>query len=352
MKAGQLIAAISRNNNLLSALIVIVGTVVAVVIVYWLLSIISKGRRAKNLALLVSGTRKSAIALSTAISVTESIRFAPLTWRNGLYYIAHIAVILTIVWIIVNVLDVVSSTVIERFDITATDNRDARRALTQVSLIHRVISITLISIGILVSLTTLPAVRTFGATVLASAGILGIIAGIAGQSTLGNMIAGIQIAFSGALRIGDVVVVQAQWGTIETITLTYVVVKIWDERRLVMPVSYFVNTPFENWTRDSSRILGTVLIYVDYSISIDDLRKELISYVGEHPLWDKRVVTLQVVDSTERTIQIRALVSAATSGDSWNLRCAVREHLISYLRSSSPESLPRSLLSNPRHSSR
>ncbi len=341
MKAGHLIAAISRSSNLLGASIAIVGSVLAVVIVYWLLSIVSKRRRARHLALLISTTRKSAIALSIAISGTESIRFAPLTWRSGLNSVARIAVILTIVWIIVNVLAVVSSMVIERFDITATDNRDARRAVTQVGLIHRVISITVIIIGILVSLTTLPAVRTFGTTVLASAGILGIIAGIAGQSTLGNMIAGIQIAFSGALRIGDVVVVQAQWGTIETITLTYVVVKIWDERRLVMPVSYFVNTPFENWTRDSSRILGTVLIYVDYSISIDDLRKELISYVGEHPLWDKRVVTLQVVDSTERTIQIRALVSAATSGDSWNLRCDVREHLISYLRSASPESLPR-----------
>ncbi|MDA8278730.1 MAG: mechanosensitive ion channel [Actinomycetota bacterium] len=340
MKVFHLIAVVSTNNAV-NATATIALSVAVVMVLYWLASIVTKKQKSKHLSLLVTTTRKSAVALTIAISGSASIKFAPLSWQSSLDSIARIAAILAIVWIIVNVLAVLSSIIIERFDVNVPDNRDARRAVTQISLIHRVISITIIIIGVLVSLTTLPVVRTFGTTVLASAGVLGIVAGIAGQSTLGNMIAGIQIAFSGALKIGDVVVVQNQWGTIETITLTYVVVKIWDERRLVMPVSYFVNTPFENWTRDTSQILGTVLIFVDYSISIDDLRNELKSYVENHPLWDKRVVTLQVVNSTELAIQIRALVSASTSSNSWNLRCDVREHLISYLRNTSPGSLPK-----------
>lgn len=344
MTAIQIFASFTNNvlsSNWLRALIAMVGSVVLVVVVYGVLSRLSKRRHSKHFVMVINSTRKSVIAFSFALSGTESIRFAPFRWRLGLNYAAQIAVILTIVWIIVNILAVVSTMVVERFDITVVDNRDARRTVTQVSLIHRVISITIIIIGILVSLTTLPVIRTFGTTVLASAGVLSIVAGIAGQSTLGNMIAGIQIAFSGALRIGDVVVVQNEWGTIEAITLTYVVVKIWDERRLVLPVSYFVNTPFENWTRDTSQLLGAVLIFVDYSVSIPELRKELIDYVSSHPLWDKRVVTLQVVNSTELAIQIRALVSSSTSGNSWNLRCDVREHLITYLMDNNPGSLPR-----------
>lgn len=340
MKAFYLAAVIS-NRNSVTALLVILVSVLAVVITYWFIAFFAKWRSIRHLSLLISTTRKSAVAFAIALSGAASIRYIPFSWQSGFTAVARIALILAIVWIIVNVLGVLSGIAIERFDITAPDNRDARRAVTQISLLHRVVSITIIIIGVLVSLTTLPVVRTFGTTVLASAGILGIVAGIAGQSTLGNMIAGIQIAFSGALKIGDVVVVQNEWGTIETITLTYVVVKIWDERRLVMPVSYFVNTPFENWTRDTSQILGTVLIFVDHSIPVDKLREELVRYVSSHPLWDSRVVTLQVVNSTELAIQIRALVSASTSSNSWNLRCDVREHLISYLRDNFPGSLPR-----------
>ena len=190
-------------------------------------------------------------------------------------------------------------------------------------------------------LMTFSAVRQIGVSILASAGILGVVLGFAAQKTLGNLIAGIQIALAQPIRLDDAVVVENEWGWIEEITLTYVVVRIWDLRRLVLPISYFIEKPFQNWTRNSADILGSVFIYADYTVPVEEVRAELGRILKESPHWDKKVNVLQVTDATEHTVKLRALMSAADSPTAWNLRCETREKLLEFLQKKYPQSLPR-----------
>ena len=334
------------------AAIALVGAPVVVGVVYRILRVATRRLRddrgrAVFLPPVLTHTKRAVQAFAVSIAGIESVRLAPASARAGLAELARVAVIVSITWIAAAVAGVAAELTKRRFDTTVADNRDAWRALTQLQVVRRVVIVVVVVIGGLAALTSLPEVRTVGASLLASAGVLGIVAGIAGQSTLGNVIAGLQLAFSDALRLDDVVVVQGQWGRIEQITLTYVVVKTWDERRLVLPVSYFVATPFENWTRTDTQLLGTVYLYVDYTVPVDEVRTELLRFVATHPLWDGRSTTLQVVDTTEATIQLRIVVSAATSGDAWDLRCAVRVHLVEYVRDRHPGALPRLRLTVP-----
>jgi small-conductance mechanosensitive channel len=228
-----------------------------------------------------------------------------------------------------------------RFRIDVPDNLIARQAQTQVNILRRV---TVAVVGVLtlgVALTTFDGVRAFGATMLASAGIVGVVVGLAAQSTLGNLFAGLQLAFSGALRIDDVVVVEDEWGRVEELTLTYVVVRIWDDRRLVLPPSYFTAQPFRIWTRHGSAILGTVELDMDWTVPVPQLRAELARYVEAHPAWDGREVVLQVTDATGALVKVRAVVSAADAPQLWELRCAVREYLVEWIRTHHPDALPR-----------
>jgi small-conductance mechanosensitive channel len=190
-------------------------------------------------------------------------------------------------------------------------------------------------------LLTFPAFRAAGASVLASAGIAGVIAGFAAQSLLSNVIAGMQIVFSEALHLDDVVVVEGEWGRIEEITLTYVVVRIWDDRRLVLPTSYFLSKPFENWTRTEAAVVGVVELDLDWSIPVEALRSELELAVKENERWDGRNCTLQVTDATGSFVRARALVSAADAPTLWDLRCDVRERLVEWIRDNHPDALPR-----------
>lgn len=328
------------------AAVALAGSVLVVELAYRVLRVVARhlgegaGRR-QLLALVLSRTKRSVEALAFSIAGTQSVRLAPSSARGGLDDLARVATILSITWIAIAATGIGNELATAHFDLTVADNRGARRAVTQLGLVRRVVIVGLVVIGSLIALTSLPQVRTVGASLLASAGVLGIVAGIAGQSTLGNVIAGLQVAFSDALRLDDVVVVQGEWGRIEQISLTYVVVKIWDERRLVLPVSYFITTPFENWTRSDANIIGTVYLYVDYLVPMEELRQELLRFVETHPLWDRRAAALSVVDATERTVQVRVIVSSANSGASWDLRCDIREHLIEYLRDRHPQSLPR-----------
>lgn len=326
------------------ALWALIGTLGLIEAVYRVFSVRVRGTPASHLPRMLSSTKRGLFSLVISISGASIAPLAPARFRSGLEQVSHLAVVFSATWLILGLWGVFVGLAQRRFDTTPSNNSNARRAVTQLALVRRVVSVAVVVIGGLVALTSLPEVRALGASLLASAGVLGIIAGIAGQSTLGNVIAGLQVAFSDSLRIGDVVVVENEWGTIEEITLTYIVVAIWDERRLVLPVSYFVTNAFENWTRRSAQILGSVLLYVDYTVEVDSLRKEFLSYLASHTLWDKRVGTLQVVDVTELTMQVRALVSARSAGDAWNLRCEVREHLIAYLRDSDPTSIPRGRL--------
>ncbi|MGI5200890.1 mechanosensitive ion channel family protein [Spirillospora sp. CA-108201] len=221
-------------------------------------------------------------------------------------------------------------------------NRRARRARTQMMLLRRIAAVIIVVLAAGAALFTFPAVRAVGAGVLASAGVAGLVVGIAARPTLGNLLAGLQLAFSDALRLDDVAVTQGIWGRVEELTLSYVVLQLWDDRRMIFPVSHFTEQPFENWTRHSSRLLGSVELHVDWTVPVEDLRAELYSALKENPLWDRREWTLQVVDVLPGgLVTVRALMSAADSASTCDLRCDVREHLVSHIRDRHPEALPR-----------
>jgi small-conductance mechanosensitive channel len=184
-------------------------------------------------------------------------------------------------------------------------------------------------------------VRQLGTAMIASAGVAGIVIGFAAQKSLGTLLAGFQIAMTQPIRIDDVVIVEAEWGKIEEITLTYVVVRIWDLRRLVVPITYFIEKPFQNWTRTSADILGTVFLQVDYGVPVDAVRQELTRILEASPNWDRKVNVLQVTDTKERTLELRALASSSDASKSWDLRCEMREKLVAFIQQKFPDSLPR-----------
>ncbi|RKS73260.1 small-conductance mechanosensitive channel [Actinomadura pelletieri DSM 43383] len=221
-------------------------------------------------------------------------------------------------------------------------NRRARRARTQMLLLRRIAAVLIVVLAVGAALFTFPGVRAVGAGLLASAGVAGLVVGIAARPTLGNLLAGLQLAFSDALRLDDVVVTQGHWGRVEELTLSYVVLRLWDDRRMIFPVSHFTEQPFENWTRHSSRLLGSVELHVDWSVPIDELRAELHAALRDNPLWDRRDWMLQVVDvQPNGLVTLLAMMSAADSASTWDLRCDVREHLVSHIRRHHPEALPR-----------
>src|SRR5258706_10199305 len=201
--------------------------------------------------------------------------------------------------------------------------------------------VVIVIIGVGGALMTFPNVRQIGASLLASAGVAGLVAGIAARPVLGNLIAGLQIALSQPIRLDDVVVIQGEWGRIEEITGTYVSVRLWDQRRLIVPLQWFIENPFSNWTRSSSQIIGTVFLYVDYRMPLEPLRAELGRIVEQAPEWDRRVQVLQVTDAGERAMQLRVLVSSQDSGLNWDLRCRVREGLVDFIQTHYPQYFPR-----------
>ncbi|RKE17664.1 mechanosensitive ion channel family protein [Streptomyces sp. TLI_171] len=223
----------------------------------------------------------------------------------------------------------------------------AGRARTQAGLLGRILQAAIALLALAAMLMTFPAVRVVGTSLLASAGLVGVVAGIAAQSALSNLFAGIQMAFGDLARIGDVVVVGGEWGTVEEITLTAVVIATWDQRRIVMPMSYFAGRPFENWSRRTARITGTALLHLDHSTPVDRLREEFESYLAKNPRWDGEGSALQVVDTTPTTLVVRALATAANADDAFALRCDLREHLIGYLREHHPNALPRLTVASP-----
>jgi small-conductance mechanosensitive channel len=241
---------------------------------------------------------------------------------------------------VIRVLYVVEDFALQRLNVDVPDNRRIRRLRTQVALIRRLTGAAITVIAIASMFMTFTQLRTLGASLLASAGIVGVIAGLAAQTTLTNVFAGMQLALTDSLRYDDVVVVEGEWGRIEEMTLTYVVVHLWDERRLVLPTTYFTKTPFQNWTRHETRVLGAVQLHLDYRAPVEALRAEARRVVEGSELWDRREWVLQVVDSTPWTMVVRVLASAADAPSAWDLRCEIREKLIVYMRDNHPEFLP------------
>lgn len=229
----------------------------------------------------------------------------------------------------------------QRFPMDAADNLHARRVLTQTRVLGRTATVLIVLLGLAAALMTLPLVRQIGASLLASAGLAGLAVGLAAKPVLSNLIAGLQIALSQPIRLDDVVIIEGEWGRIEEITGTYVVVRIWDERRLVVPLNWFIEHPFQNWTRSSAQIIGTVFLWLDYRTPLAPLREELTRICQASSDWDGRVSLLQVTDTNERAMQLRMLVSSADSGRNWDLRCRVREGLLAFVHGNYPEALPR-----------
>jgi len=243
--------------------------------------------------------------------------------------------------LLVRLVRVLEDGLMRRMQMDVTDNLRARKFHTQFRILRQVLTLVIWLLAGSAILLQFDGFRQFGRGLLASAGIASLVIGFAAQRTLGNLIAGFQIAITQPIRLDDVVVVENEWGRIEEITLTYVVVKIWDERRLVLPISYFLEKPFANWTRQTSEILGTVFLHVDYSVPLDALRERLQELVKDHEDWDGRVVEIVAVEARPTTLEIRALVSSRDSGAGWRLRCDVREGLVTFLQENYPTALPR-----------
>jgi hypothetical protein len=262
-------------------------------------------------------------------------------WREPVVRVLGLALIASVGWLLGVVAFVAADLALARYDVDVEDNRHARRIRTQISLLRR---LAVVVIGVLAAaamLLTFPSARAAGASILASAGVISIVAGLAAQTSLANVFAGLQLAFTDAIRVDDVVVVEEEWGRIEEITLTYVVVHIWDDRRLVLPSTYFTTTPFQNWTRRESAVLGSVELDVDWSVPFDAMRAELDRLLTDHPLWDRRVGVLQVTDAVGSVVRVRVLVSAPDAGALFDLRCWVREGLVVWLQRDHAYGLPR-----------
>lgn len=252
-----------------------------------------------------------------------------------------LAIIGCIGWLLIDLSNVFRDMAAKRYDPTLADNYSARRMYTQISVLHRVLVVVIVILTVAFMLMTFEPVRHFGETVAASAGLVGILGGLAARSTLSGLIAGVQVAITQPIRLDDVVIVEGEWGRIEEITTTFVVVRIWDQRRMIVPLTYFIEKPFQNWTRRSSDLLGTVFLYVDYTVPVEEIRQELQRLVHSSDLWDGKVCGLQVTNTTDRSMELRCLVSSADSGKNFDLRCFLRENLVAYMQKKHPESLPR-----------
>jgi small-conductance mechanosensitive channel len=268
------------------------------------------------------------------------IQFTPDT-REFLKHTLLIGSIIGVVWFIMRLFRLFEQVILQHYSTKVRENEEARKIATHVSLARKILNVILVLVAVSGVLMSFDTVRQVGLSILASAGIAGVILAFAAQKSLTTLISGIQIAITQPISIGDVVVVEQEWGRIEDISLTYVVVQLWDQRRLIVPITWFIERPFQNWTRTSSELLGTVFLYMDYTIQPDILRRELERIVSATPLWDKRVVKMHVSNTTEKSVEMRALVSAANSSELFELRCLVREQLIEFIQRNYPAWLPK-----------
>ena len=280
------------------------------------------------------------LALVAGLMMALPITKIPQNVRQTTAHTLGLALVAALGWMFVGLARFLMRFIESRFRADLTDNLTARRVRTQTQVIEHVLNAGIVIVTIAVMLMTFPNVRQIGASVLASAGIAGLVIGMAAKSTFSNLIAGLQVAITQPIRLEDAVVVESEWGWIEEITTTYVVVRIWDLRRLVVPLSYFIEHPFQNWTRQTSEILPTVMIYADYTVPVEEVRQELQRILQGTDLWNKQAWGLQVTDLTDKTMQLRALMSASDSGKAFDLQCLVREKLVQFLKKNHPDSLP------------
>ncbi|MGI8699023.1 MAG: mechanosensitive ion channel family protein [Mycobacteriales bacterium] len=327
-------AAVATGGALLAA--VAVGTVIHVVIR-------GLARRDPLLSVLSARCRRPfrALLVVVALLLARPERGADDATVDVVRHALTLLLIAVGAWLFAQSAFVIEDAALRRYDISVADNLRARRLRTQVIVVRRVTVVLTFFTAVAAMLMTFRSVRTIGASLLASAGILGIVAGLAAQTTLSNVFAGLQLAFTDHLRIDDAVVVEGEWGRIEELTLTYVVVHLWDDRRLVLPTTYFTAKPFQNWTRNESRVIGTVELHVDFQLAVEPVRRELERVLAASPLWDQRDWALQVTETTPTTMVLRAMMGAPDAPGAWDLRCEVREKLIAFVCEHHPDALPR-----------
>lgn len=264
-----------------------------------------------------------------------------LRWIDSFRHLNGLLMIVSMTWLLVCIIGGFAKGILDQHPVNVADNMGARRIHTQTRVLSRIAMTLVMVMGAAMLLMTFPGARQVGASLLASAGVVGLIAGFAAKPVFSNMIAGLQLALTQPLRLDDVLIVEGEWGRVEEITGTYVVLQIWDERRLIIPLQYFIEKPFQNWTRNSAQIMGSVFFHVDYGMPLAPLREALTRIVQERPEWDRRFFNLVVSDTTDKTMQLRVLCTAASSGLAWDLRCAVREGLIDFMQREYPQFLPR-----------
>ncbi len=274
------------------------------------------------------------IAVLSFLPISESLKS---TIRHAL----GICLIVATAWLLIAMVDVVEAVLGYRYSSEVADDLAVRRVRTQVQVLRRIIVMMIVVVTIAGVLMTFPSIRHIGESLFASAGLAAVVAGFAARTMLSNLLAGVQIALTQPIRLEDVVIVEGEWGWIEEITTTFVVVRIWDLRRLVLPISYFIEKPFQNWTRNSADLLGTVFLYVDYTAPVDEVRQELHRLLQTTNLWDGKSWGLQVTNATDRALELRALMSASSSSRAWDLRCFIREGLVQFLQERYPECLPK-----------
>ncbi|TAN22604.1 MAG: mechanosensitive ion channel family protein [Acidobacteria bacterium] len=265
----------------------------------------------------------------------------PLLWHSGLQHLFSLILIAGGAWCIMLATAVLADIVASRYRIDVADNLEARRIATQVQVMRRVIGVIVVILTLALMLLTFPGAKAIGTSMLASAGLAALVVGMAMRPTLSNLVAGIQIALTQPMRLEDAVIVENEWGWIEEITATYVAVRLWDWRRMILPLTYFIETPFQNWTRKTATLIGSVYLYLDYTAPLDALRQELERLCHATDKWYGGVCVLQVSDCKEYTIEVRALADARDAPTAWDLRCLIREGLIEFLQKNYPYALPK-----------
>jgi len=293
-------------------------------------SMVRKARRPMRLA----------FVLLALVLVMPRVRL-PFVWNETIQHGALIVLIILVGWTVVLLTDHFGERAVRRFRIDTDDNLAARKYVTQVRVLRRAVNIIVVIATIGAVLLTFESVQRYGVSLFASAGAAGLILGFAARPVLANLIAGIQIAVTQPIRIEDVVIVEGEWGWVEEIFSTYVVVRLWDWRRMVVPLSYFIEKPFQNWTRETASILGAVHWHVDYTVPVDRVREKMTELVENSPYWDGQAVVLQVTDTDKDTMTLRGLMSSRTAPQSWDMRCEIREKLLAWLQAEYPEALPR-----------
>jgi small-conductance mechanosensitive channel len=299
-------------------------------------------RRSIAIPILDATTGPTRLAVCLA-AVAFVLPLAPLSdeLRDTLTHLFVVASIALIGWILIRAVDLTASRYLQRFRLDVEENFLARKHVTQVRVFKRVIDTLIIIVAVSTALMTFDSVRQYGVSLFASAGAAGLVVGLAARPLLSNLIAGVQIAITQPIRIEDAVIIENEWGWVEDIASTYVVIRLWDWRRMVVPLAYFIERPFQNWTRDAASLIGSIILHVDYAADVPRIRKRLEQAVKESKLWDGAIVNLQVVDTNARTMELRALVSARNAPQAWDLRCEIREKLVAFLQKDMREALPR-----------